>query len=216
MTQATEQANLDQPVVPPRRTQADRSEDTQRKIIRATIRLLKSKGYAGVRSAAVADTAEVSRGGLMHHFENKDSLVLAAVEDILMRSRQRALHNIRKAQTSDDPIAAIAADARSFFFSEDFAVVLDLTLMSGKNAEFQSHIRRFAEVHRAPVERAWEALLVQHGLSQQQAGRMLSLTLSIVRGLSIRALRVNDPEYFDDLLQTWQDMVRSYLRQNSE
>lgn len=196
-----------------RRTQSERSGDTQQRLIRATIEVLKQKGYAGLRTAAVAEVAGVSRGGLLHHYPSKDELVLASVEFVLHRARERAIQRIRQAAGAENVFDAVIADAKEFFFSEDFGVVLDLVLMGGKNHAFRAHIKLYAERHRVPVEQAWLELLVARGIPGSHARQLLALTLTVVRGLSIRALWQHDEALFDSMFETWRQMVSAYLEQ---
>lgn len=50
-----------------RRTQAERSAQTQARLIDATIRCLIERGYSGTTTTAVCERAEVSHGSLLHH-----------------------------------------------------------------------------------------------------------------------------------------------------
>ncbi len=57
---------------------------TRRAILDAAERLLSERGGA-VSIAEIAAAAQVSKGGLLHHFPGRDALVLAVVEDGLQR-----------------------------------------------------------------------------------------------------------------------------------
>ncbi|MDT0636391.1 helix-turn-helix domain-containing protein, partial [Spectribacter hydrogenoxidans] len=176
-----------------------------------TIALLKRHGYAGLRTAAIADEAGVSRGALLHHYPTKDALILSSVEFVMRRARAGALRRLRRVEEGVDAFAAIIDDARQFFFSADFGVVLDLVLMGGKNPEFRRHIVRYARKNRLPVETAWRKLLERRGLEPEQAGLLLDLTLNTVRGASIRALWQRDEPAIDRMIIAWRDMLDLYL-----
>lgn len=63
-----------------RRRNVDRSAATRQQILEATIRCLRTGGYNAVTNARVAELAGVSCGALMHHFPNRQSLLVATVE----------------------------------------------------------------------------------------------------------------------------------------
>jgi AcrR family transcriptional regulator len=63
-----------------RRTQKERAEETQSLLLEATIACLSEVGYAKTTTTLVAQRAGVSRGAQTHHFPNKISLVIAALE----------------------------------------------------------------------------------------------------------------------------------------
>lgn len=60
------------------------------RLMEATVECLVEHGYAGTTLARVAERAQVSRGGQVHHFPSKEQLVIAAV---------RHLNELRGAET---------------------------------------------------------------------------------------------------------------------
>jgi len=59
---------------------ADRSASMQQRLIDAAITCLHTLGYASTTTQKIIDTAEVSRGAILHHYPNKVDLILAAAE----------------------------------------------------------------------------------------------------------------------------------------
>jgi hypothetical protein len=49
------------------------------------------------------------------------------------------------------------------------------------------------------------------GLPKQLASDVLALTMSVVRGFSVRMLIENDPEQFARLLKVWRDIIRQHI-----
>src|ERR1700710_2433366 len=84
-----------------RRTQAERSEETRTRILKAAASLIRKRGYARFRTAEVAKEAGLSRGAQLHHFPTKDSLVVATLEyvfeqaQVLSRRRASAINRPR-------------------------------------------------------------------------------------------------------------------------
>lgn len=64
------------------RTPQARSQVTKQKLLDAAIACLVDLGYARTSTVAVCERAGVSRGAQLHHFESKDALLLAAVEQL--------------------------------------------------------------------------------------------------------------------------------------
>jgi AcrR family transcriptional regulator len=64
----------------PRRTQADRRAETQRRLLDATVACLTEDGYAGMSTNEIVRRAGVSRGALVHHFPTKAQLAVAALD----------------------------------------------------------------------------------------------------------------------------------------
>ena len=66
---------------------------TRRAILDAAERLFSERG-SGVSVAEIAAAADVSKGGLLHHFSSRDSLVLAVIEDIVDSFRNEVHANV--------------------------------------------------------------------------------------------------------------------------
>ena len=106
------------PAAPVRRTQAERSGETRRRILDAAVTLLGERGYAGLRTGDVALAAGVSKGAQSHHFPSKEALVVAVVEHVFQRASEQARQRARRGMTPDEAIRTLMADAQEFFFSE--------------------------------------------------------------------------------------------------
>jgi len=131
--------NARAPLLKPRRTQAERSETTRRKLIEAAIVLLRERGYGGLRTNEVSDRAGVSRGAQLHHFPTKYELILATLqylnEQMLVGSRRRAV----AARHSANPVADAIEDAKAFFFSDYFFVSLAITMGDARDEDLMRH-----------------------------------------------------------------------------
>jgi len=194
-----------------RRTQAERTEDTRRKILDASVDLLVTRGYAGFRTADVAEAAGVSRGAQTHHFPSKDDLVVAVVEHVFQRASEQAHGRATRARpTVDEAIKALLEDSQEFFFSELFLVAIDLAIQ-GRFRDGDDEVGQISAATRLPVEEHWRNALVESGVPQHIADDLLWLTISIVRGLAVRRLWQHDAPRFKRLFKLWRDMVRTYL-----
>ena len=57
----------------------ERSIETRKRILEATLACIEELGYAATTTVAVQEHAQVSRGRLLHHFPNREQLIAAAV-----------------------------------------------------------------------------------------------------------------------------------------
>lgn len=199
------------PLKRPRRTQAERSESTRKKLIEAALVLLRERGYGGLRTNEVSDRAGVSRGAQLHHFPSKHELILATLEYLneqtIVESRRRAAAALRSA----DPISEIISDAKDFFFSDYFFVSLAIGMGDARDEDLMRHTAPRMRDTRFAIEKMWLETLVRCGVPRRLASDVLHLTLSIVRGLAVRTIVDNDPKKFEELLRRWRSMVSLVL-----
>jgi AcrR family transcriptional regulator len=66
-----------------RRSQAERSETTQRKIIESALRLLQKVGYQQTNLREIARGAKISLGALQHQFGNRQVLMEKVVDEVM-------------------------------------------------------------------------------------------------------------------------------------
>lgn len=195
----------------PRRTQAERTHSTQRKLIDGAIDLLKRKRYASFRTAEVAEHAGVSKGAQTHHFPSKDMLVLQALEEVYRRTQQRALERIEAGrQDPERLLEQLVADSREFFLGDDFLLSLDL-MMVDPGSTLGSEVKRLAQQYRLPVEQAWLDALVEAGHPERQAKDVVRLTFAIARGFGVRQLIAGSDEEFPHLMDSWMRMAEAML-----
>lgn len=200
-----------------RRTQAERTDTTKRKLIDAAIKVMRERGYGGLTTLEVAEVAGVSRGALLHHFPSRHDLVVATMKYmndlVLAESRRRADD---AAAGSMEPIEGVIRDAKDFFFSDFFFVSLAIAVGDAREEDLRRLTAPLSRESRFAVEAAWLDAFVARGVERELASRVLALTLSIVRGFSIRVFIDDNRTRFDEVLGTWKDMVRLYLSAQPE
>lgn len=195
----------------PRRTQAERTEETRRRILDASVDLLAAKGYAGFRTADVADLAGVSRGAQTHHFPSKDELIVAVVEHVFQKAGEQGRKRAGRVKSVDEAIQALIADSQEFFFSELFLIAMDLAIQGRMQNGVDNPLGKISAASRLPVEASWLAALIEAGVPSAVADDLLWLTLSIVRGLAVRRLWQQDAPRFKRLFTLWRQMVSQHL-----
>lgn len=194
-----------------RRTQAERTEETRRRILDAAVDVMAQKGYAGFRTADVAEAAGVSRGAQTHHFPSKDELVVAVVEHVFTRASEQGRKRARRVKSIDEAIKELLSDSQEFFFSELFLIAVDLAIQGRMQSGDGNAVGQISAASRLPVEASWLAALIEAGVPAAVAEDLLWLTISIVRGLAVRRLWQHDAPRFERLFKLWRQMVTQYL-----
>jgi AcrR family transcriptional regulator len=200
-----------EPKYAPRRTQAERSETTRKQLLDAAIKLVRAKGFGGLRTVEVSTLAGVSRGALLHHFKNKHALVVGVLHYVNDISLTQSARRAQSARSSGDPIEGIIQDAREFYFGDYFFLELAIAMSDESSRSLKRETYQISRPTRFSIEAAWLDTLVSSGLPKQLAGDVLALTMSVVRGFSVRMLIEKDPEQFARLLKVWRDIIRQHI-----
>jgi AcrR family transcriptional regulator len=190
-----------------RRTQDERSALTQQKLTRAAFELIRDHGFANFRVASVAKVAGISQGGQLHHFRTKDALTMAAIDYALDLAKTKTQSNLEHYSGDEDVVLALIRDSRGYYFSATFDVTMDVAKSLAKNSGLRAAIAELTLQHRRDVEEAWLGILLEQGWGKGDAGDLIAMTTSLVRGFALRYMLVPDLEKSDRLMAQWREMV---------
>jgi AcrR family transcriptional regulator len=196
----------------PRRTQAERRQATQDKLVQGAIGLLKAKRYAGFRTAELSAVAGVSKGAQTHHFPTKDELVLLALEEVYRKTSAASRARIAAAEASPDGLVrALVEDSSDFFLGEDFLLSLDLVMVTAESSLGEG-VRKLAQQYRFRVEEEWRQALVAAGCTEAEAESIIWITFAVGRGLGVRQVMSGPSPRFRQVLEQWGEMAKALVQ----
>ena len=165
--------------------QALKSAHTRARLVEATIRCLLKFGYSGTTTPKVAAEAGLSRGAMLHHFENGGALMQATIAELL----DRRLRAFRRAVAN--PSSDVRTLVRTYWkqlLSPAFAAFIELAIA----ARTDKSLARILEPAQADFRERWYELAVQLFPSWQQDRNAfdlaLALTQNTVEGMAINRL----------------------------
>src|SRR5919198_6158772 len=98
-----------------RQRQADRSRETKRKLMAATVDCLVERGWTGTTTTLVAERAGVSRGAQLHHYRTRDELVTAALEHLAERRVEEIRRRAAELPNGEARTAAVLDMLTTFY-----------------------------------------------------------------------------------------------------
>ncbi|HWO61745.1 MAG TPA: TetR/AcrR family transcriptional regulator [Umezawaea sp.] len=197
-------------VVEVRQRQADRSRETRRKLMEATVDCLVERGWSGTTTTLVAERAGVSRGAQLHHFRTRGELVAAAVEHLgaesVLRLKERAV-GVGRA-----PVAVVGLIA-DFYASALFSAALELWVAARTDPELRTMVLPLQtkigrETHRLAVE------LLGADESRPGVREAVQITLDLVRGLALANQLADDRKRRAGIVRHWATMLEAALEES--
>jgi AcrR family transcriptional regulator len=167
----------------PRRTQAERRNETQAAILAASIRLLAENGYAGFSASRVASRAGVSRGALEHYFPKRNDLIAAATRHAMREAVEHARALARTATRSTDPVAKFLKDSEHFFFRPVYRAMIEIMIAARSDRALARIVHPIAQDARNVLNSIWIDTLGAAGHARKNAQRFVELTHYLLRGL---------------------------------
>ncbi|MDB5363029.1 MAG: hypothetical protein JWO51_4326 [Rhodospirillales bacterium] len=194
-----------------RRKQIDRRTETQALLIGAATDLLRTVGFSGASTAAIAKSAGLTTGALHHHFATKEDLMLS----VLDRSSERVL---RRLEQQDHVTASGRIDVKSLiahlwevYGDPGYWAVWEIII--GTRADEAFH-RRIVEHRLEAMRGVLHPWVRRHVLADTAEPEMLPLfefMLVAIRGLSLERFLDKDAAYFDRNLNLLAEMVGQRL-----
>ncbi len=177
-----------EPRAKPRRSQEQRRQNTQERVLNAALDILAEDGYARFTTTAVAARAGVSRGAQENYFPTKTDLIAAATSHAMDSATAHAAKSAQAARTASDPLQLFLDDSREFFLSRSYRAMVELAL-AGRSEPALSRIHRAAFVKfRRDLDRVWTRTLIEAGLPQQLVEEFVELTVYLLRGMALTEL----------------------------
>jgi AcrR family transcriptional regulator len=190
-----------------RQRQADRSRETRRKLMEATVECLVELGWSGTTTTVVAERAGVSRGAQLHHFRTRGELVAAAVEHL---GAESVLHLKERAARVNGSTVAVVELIADFYASDLFTAALELWVAARTDPDLKTvvvplEVRLGRETHRLAVE-----LL---GADETKPGvrEAVQITLDLVRGLALANQLTDDGKRRARIIRHWATMLEDSL-----
>ncbi len=186
--------------------QQRKSAQTRVGILEAAIDCLATHGYARTTTQLIAETADISRGAMLHHYPTKGALIEAIIAYCFYKRMQMLTDGVRDISEMQrvQEFAGLEILWRSFFTREHRAY-LELNVAARTDPEvresFIPQARRFSRVWRAhgvKVFPEWAA-------DPERLARASDLVEAVLEGLALNHEAWEAPERIP--------RVRAFLRQ---
>lgn len=199
-------------MVQERQRQADRSRETRRKLMEATVDCLVERGWSGTTTVLVAERAGVSRGAQLHHFRTRGELVAAAVEHVGTVGVGDMIARAEALSGSRDRTRAVVEFITEFFASPLFTAALELWVAARTDPSLTELVvplqaRLGRECHRIAVE------LLGADESRPGVREAVQATLDLARGLALANQLTDDSRRRRRIVAQWADMLDRALRE---
>lgn len=136
------------PALGRRRTaRQQRSVETQERLLAATIACLVDRGYAGLKTAEIAERAGASEGGLFRHYPTKADLVVAAVERVFHDLERRHARLLARVGGDADVIGAAVRALWRVMRLPEYLAANEVYLAARTDRPLRAAIRPMARRH---------------------------------------------------------------------
>jgi AcrR family transcriptional regulator len=169
---------------PPRRSHAERTAQTQARIVAAVVESIAELGLPRTTAAEVTRRAGVTWGAVQHHFGGKDGMLMAVLEDSFRRFEAR----LADVPVADLPLAERVAvfveRAWQHFASREYACTAEILRDSIRRADPPAEGPRWQEEMSRAWGRVWRRFFGEAPASRGRRGALQHYTIAVLTGLA--------------------------------
>ena len=144
--------------------QEERSAETRRRLLDATIECLHELGYTGTTTPEIARRAGVSRGAQLHHFPRKEELVVSALEYVfdlrLKRLRELAVELPKQPEAR---VNVLVDSLWPAFKGPTFYAWLELVVASRTDSTLRNTVRAASERFACGIHETFTSIFAPPG-----------------------------------------------------
>lgn len=170
-----------------RRTQQERRDETQRKLLDATLQCLVERGHARTTTTEIVRAAGVSQGALFTHYPTKAALLAAAVEHLfadLVSGYQQGFAALPRG----DATAEVAFELLwGLFTGPRLAVAFELYVVARTDPALQQSLQPVVRRHRATLVEAARTLFPEGARNIPDFEAWVDLLMCAMEGLVIES-----------------------------
>jgi AcrR family transcriptional regulator len=171
---------------PVRRTQAERTAETRRRILDAVVESIAEVGFQRTTATEIARRAGVTWGAVQHHFGAKGGILEAVLEDTFERFEER-LGDIPVDAPLARRVALFVERAWQHFSSPHFRSTFEILLHHGKGEDDEVPPHWQETMFRA-LDRVFERLFSDSGLARRERGALHQYAVAQLVGLAALAM----------------------------
>lgn len=187
--------------------QSLKSAQTRARLIDATIRCIVKVGYANTTTPQVAAEAGLSRGAMLHHFENGSALIKAAIVE-LHEKRLRAFR--RAADTENHDVDALVRAYWRQVQKPAFVAFHELALAARTHADLAKILQPLQIEYRERFNAQAVALFPEWQGDRERFDLAMTLSQTMLEGMAINVLTGAMAEAMvEPMLALLEDQIRA-------
>ena len=195
-----------------RRTQEERSTETKKRLLEATIDCLNELGFNKTGTVEIARRAGVSRGALVHHFPSKHDLIVATAEyhwNRIAKEVRNLAMTMHGGQLSLD--AFIDGIWNKVFLIRGSSATIEMIIAARTDSKLRRELVPMLNRLYSNYDEIWSQFFHNSGVSPERIEMLFDLTIELLRGMTLQRVLKDEPEYYQKFLDSWKTIIATCL-----
>jgi AcrR family transcriptional regulator len=196
----------------PRRSQIERTVETQSVLVQAAVQLLATAGFAKTTTQSIAKQAGVTTGALHHHFPTKEDLMLAVLDQSAITVEAKLQAQTVAPFAGKASIRDIVDHLWQIYGQADYWAVWEIIIGTRTDPDVHAKVLDHRSQSMANVVQPFLKRIESFTGSAGQGADIFEFMLITIRGLSLERFMDKDAAYFDRHLAMLADFVSFRLQ----
>jgi AcrR family transcriptional regulator len=196
----------------PRRSQIERTVETQSVLVQAAVQLLATAGFAKTTTQSIAKQAGVTTGALHHHFPTKEDLMLAVLDQSAITVEAKLQEQTVAPFAGKASIRDIVDHLWQIYGQADYWAVWEIIIGTRTDPDVHAKVLEHRSQSMANVVQPFLKRIESFTGSAGQGAEIFEFMLITIRGLSLERFMDKDAAYFDRHLAMLADFVSFRLQ----
>jgi len=192
------------------RTQGERSAAMQKRLLDAAVASLVEKGYAGTTTLEVQQRAGVSRGALLHHYNSRADLMVAAVEHLSRNRVAEVLSTTTEAPPKERRTEWAVQVLWRTFEGPLYAAALELWVAARHDPELRAALQPQERILGQAIRSMATDLFGAGAGGSPAFAEALDLVIDAMRGAAARSV-LRAEGHDEKLLASWTRVMKDAL-----
>lgn len=190
---------------------AEQARRTRQLIIATGIDCLARYGYAQTSMHLISKEANISRGPLHYHFEDKNDLMGAIAETLPVMASADTMARLRSAASRRERVETLIDIAIEQHLGTHHIVALELLTAARRDEALAAAVLPHFARSEAASDRWWTDYLGQLGADEPTMRALRALFVATMRGLAIDHTTTTDPAHHRQTLDWFRQLFRKAL-----
>ena len=187
---------------------ANRSAEMKERLLESTAGCLIELGYAQTSNRNISERAGVSNGALLHHFQNREDLMVAVMRWLYVQFFHQIAIETAKLESKSDPVDNAVDVLWASMQSEKFKAILELYLAAANDEELAARIRPVMRQLASSLDEVMEPFLPEIPADSEYFQDVTDLLFYTVEGMGLNGVAFGA----DDIAQRVRPLLKVVLR----
>ena len=203
--------SIENKVLKPPRTQQERSIETKKRLMEATIDALVEFGYGGLTTPDICKRAGVSQGALFKHFPTKVDLLAATVETFYQQILVDYRKILKKLSTEKNLINAGIQLLWNVFDSPKVIASMDLHTAARTDPGLRSTLQPILEKHRTNTFLLARELFPEIVKQNSHFEKLIDIIVMTMQGIAVENLIFPNAKLDEERIAFLEHLLRQLL-----